>query len=323
MMPAYDFGSIQEIRNYTWHVLSDTTICRPVFFYGYTISDGDMPGVVDANGNLHLAVTIQGGYSNNDDSLGYTFTYEPTKIFDLYTTATGWNAKYVDTLASGVDDGTHGSWTTVQLDHRIHMARSDDGKVVFTIWSDTHPSYSDMNIFPDIKALGHNIVSDECTLSKDFTVGTAYEGLALFITASDIALKEGTTYRIPVTYINSPYLTPDSMVIHNLVTGVQFDESEFGPNAGISDKGNTIVSVSQNYPNPFNGLTNIDVSLLRQEVLSIEVYNLMGQKVYEKSYGKLSSGNHRLTLNLNVNKGIYLYNIKAGDSLYTNKMTLQ
>lgn len=323
MMTAFDYGSVPEIRNYVWHVLADTSICRPVFFYGYTISDADMPGVVDANGNLHLAVTIQGGYSNKDDSLGYTFTYEPTKIFDLYTTSTGWDAKYIDTLASDVDDGTNGTWKTFSLDHRLHMARSDDGNVIFTIWTDTDPSYNTMNIFPNIKAFGHNITTNETTLSKNFTAGTAYEGIALYMTASDIALKEGTTYKIPVTYVYSPLNTPDSVLIHYLMTGIQFDAIDFGPNAGISVTGNTISSVSQNYPNPFSGLTNIDVFMTKQENLSVEVYNMMGQKVFEKSYGILTPGNHRLTVNLNAGKGIYLYRVKAGDSFYTNKMTLQ
>lgn len=322
-MPTYDYGSIPEVRNYLWHCLSDTSICRPVFFYGYTTSDNEMPGTVDANGNLHLAVTMQGGYSNNDDSLGYTFTYEPTKIFDLFTTTTGWDARYVDTLASDVDDGTHGSWSTVQLDHRIHIGRSDDGNVICVTWSDTDPSYADMNVFPDVNAWAYNIITDESTLPKDFTVGSAYEGLGMYMTGPEIILTEGNKYKIPVTYLSSPSFDPDDPIIHYLLTGIEFDQNEFGPNAGIGEKNNTNATLSANYPNPFSGQTSIDITLNNPENVTLQVYNMMGKMIMEENFGKMSRGVHHITLNLDEASGIYLYVIKAGSSVLSNKMTVQ
>ena len=84
----------------------------------------------------------------------------------------------------------------------------------------------------------------------------------------------------------------------------------------------------QNYPNPFNAGTTIEYSLPRRSHVTIEVFNVLGQRVRllvdrEKSAGSYTitwdGTNHSGQL---VASGVYLYRFQAGDHIETKKMQL-
>ena len=79
----------------------------------------------------------------------------------------------------------------------------------------------------------------------------------------------------------------------------------------------------QNYPNPFNPSTTISFSLPQSTNVNISVYNLIGEKVDEIVNGFLDAGIHRIIFNAsNLNSGMYLYKLEAGDITLTKKMIL-
>jgi hypothetical protein len=81
--------------------------------------------------------------------------------------------------------------------------------------------------------------------------------------------------------------------------------------------------VSQNYPNPFNEMTSVDVTLTGASKVSVEIYNITGQKVAENSYGTKGEGMHRIDLNTaGLKSGIYFYTIRAGEKASTGKMSV-
>lgn len=319
-MPIYDFSQVQELKDYCWPTLADTTILRPVFFYGYTTSEKVIPGTVDAQGNLHLIANIVGGYSSDPDSLGFTYSYEPNKIFDLYTTATGWEAKYIDSLSSEVDDGTGGIFGDFDIDHRLHVGKTEDGKKVFAMWTDTDPSYAPNNVLPNFKAWGIDIISGYFTASTNFSALQSDDGLYLYMNASNIIIDDAGTYKIPVVIING--IDPaNSPIEHIYVSGLEFFDTDF---VGINETTENSNLVSQNFPNPFNGSTNIVISLAKASNLSITVSNLIGQKVYEINKGNVSAGNHQITINCsNLNSGIYFYTLNADGKSVTRKMIVE
>ena len=83
------------------------------------------------------------------------------------------------------------------------------------------------------------------------------------------------------------------------------------------------LSVSQNYPNPFNAQTTIQYSLPTQSLVSIEIFDLLGQKLGTLSEGFKPAGDHQAVWDASgQSSGIYFYRIKAGDKVETKRMTL-
>ncbi len=86
--------------------------------------------------------------------------------------------------------------------------------------------------------------------------------------------------------------------------------------------------LKQNYPNPFNPSTVISYQIPQNEMVNLEIYNTLGEKVrtlvneiqnpsnYNISWdGKNSSGNQ-------LSSGVYLYRLKAGNNVQVMKMVL-
>jgi len=78
-----------------------------------------------------------------------------------------------------------------------------------------------------------------------------------------------------------------------------------------------------NYPNPFNPSTTIIFSLKEASTISLDIYNLKGQKVSTLTSGTYGAGEHALTWNGTdaasnpVASGMYLYKLSTprGSSL--------
>ncbi|MCX8056623.1 MAG: T9SS type A sorting domain-containing protein, partial [Ignavibacteria bacterium] len=79
----------------------------------------------------------------------------------------------------------------------------------------------------------------------------------------------------------------------------------------------------QNYPNPFNPSTTIRFILPEKSKVSLEVYNLIGQKVATLINSELNAGEYNVEFNgSNLSSGIYLYKLQAGNFTSTKKMLL-
>jgi hypothetical protein len=71
--------------------------------------------------------------------------------------------------------------------------------------------------------------------------------------------------------------------------------------------------LERNYPNPFNPTTTIGFNLPTQSIVSIAVYNLMGQKVAEPLANRLiGAGRHTINFDAShIPSGVYFYRITA------------
>jgi hypothetical protein len=84
-------------------------------------------------------------------------------------------------------------------------------------------------------------------------------------------------------------------------------------------------SLEQNYPNPFNPSTNIRFGLPETAPVTLEVYNLQGQKVAVLLQNVTkSAGMHTLSFDASkLSSGIYVYRIMAGSTfMASQKMVL-
>ena len=101
-------------------------------------------------------------------------------------------------------------------------------------------------------------------------------------------------------------------------------KKEIIPDVGVKENKLTQNNVSQNFPNPFNNTSIVKVTLEYAADLSMEVFNLMGQKVYEVSAGDVNAGTYPLTIDASeLHSGIYFYTVKAGEKSVTKKMIVK
>jgi hypothetical protein len=76
-------------------------------------------------------------------------------------------------------------------------------------------------------------------------------------------------------------------------------------------------SLGQNYPNPFNPATTIRFGLPVQSHVSVQIYNLLGQKVADVANDLFGAGYHELIWNgrtnagAGVGSGVYFYRLEA------------
>jgi photosystem II stability/assembly factor-like uncharacterized protein len=82
-------------------------------------------------------------------------------------------------------------------------------------------------------------------------------------------------------------------------------------------------SMTQNYPNPFNPATTIKYSIPKEGLVTLKVYNVIGEEVATLVNDIKQVGNYNLTFNAeNLSSGVYLYRLKAGSFVETKKMIL-
>ena len=85
------------------------------------------------------------------------------------------------------------------------------------------------------------------------------------------------------------------------------------------------VTIHSLYPNPFNPTTTISYTLKQASNVNIEIYNIIGQKVYTKDLAQQSAGSHNFTWdgvnnrNSRVASGLYLFRIKTDKGVSNTK----
>lgn len=129
----------------------------------------------------------------------------------------------------------------------------------------------------------------------------------------------------------------DMDVFNGVVLPVWTDQRKGVPNqeiysarltniVGISGNTNEIpveYLLHQNYPNPFNPSTEISFSIPKSSLVSLKVYDVLGNQVAELINENKPVGNYAISFNAaNLSSGIYFYTIKAGDFTDTKKMML-
>jgi hypothetical protein len=101
---------------------------------------------------------------------------------------------------------------------------------------------------------------------------------------------------------------------HRILTGVERD-GEVKP---------ATFSLEQNYPNPFNPSTSISYSIPEDGMVTLNVFNLLGQKVATLVNTYQQKGSYRALFNASgssyLTSGVYLYRLDHSGRSITKKM---
>lgn len=90
---------------------------------------------------------------------------------------------------------------------------------------------------------------------------------------------------------------------------------------GVDEIIPTEFALHQNYPNPFNPSTKIKFDLPERSNVSINIYNVIGQKIRTITSGIFDAGFHEVNFNANgLTSNIYFYRIETDENIATKKM---
>jgi hypothetical protein len=84
-----------------------------------------------------------------------------------------------------------------------------------------------------------------------------------------------------------------------------------------------VFSLSQNYPNPFNPTTVIRYSLPSKAFVTMEVYNVLGEKVMVLVNEEKEAGQYSVRMDAHgLSSGLYFYRLVADQFVETRKFVL-
>ena len=134
-------------------------------------------------------------------------------------------------------------------------------------------------------------------------------------------LPEGTSYIQAVIVIHGADGAPEASY------GIDDVKLELVNDPGTSVEENGIIpsryELSQNYPNPFNPTTKIVYNIPQEGVVTLKVFNMIGQEVASLVNEVKSAGSHQINFNAKeLASGMYIYRIQVGSFTSAKKMLL-
>jgi hypothetical protein len=80
--------------------------------------------------------------------------------------------------------------------------------------------------------------------------------------------------------------------------------------------------LKQNYPNPFDGTTTIEYTIPEMANVSLMVYDVTGKIVKSVISETQQKGTYKVNVS-GLQRGIYLYQLNAGENKAVNKMIVR
>jgi hypothetical protein len=79
----------------------------------------------------------------------------------------------------------------------------------------------------------------------------------------------------------------------------------------------------QNYPNPFNPTTMIEYNLSKAQMVTLKVYNVLGQEIVTLVNNQQDAGYYRVNFNAeDLTSGVYFYILRTSNFMSIHKMLL-
>lgn len=91
----------------------------------------------------------------------------------------------------------------------------------------------------------------------------------------------------------------------------------------VSENNNIIANVSDIFPNPSSSNAHLSLTLTQESPVKVQVYNSLGALVYTGNELKYPQGKNKISIDCsNLNSGIYLVSLNAGESKITKRLII-
>jgi hypothetical protein len=266
------------------------------------------------------------------DSLRTPLFTEADRNIEINRNSFSFSPKIVAMAASSAD--TIGLYV-IHNSASLSFINQPDGRISSTNWLNEYPQFTDppddallrdyaiYDIGPGDEAGTPDIVADRHPNLETDVPGTFGSSDVLYgLSKDEFKFSYPTTQQAYTFAANSLPLGdlnwfPDKKAIW-LTTDVT-------DAAGVIPSGHLLL---QNYPNPFNPTTTIEYQIAKTSRVSLEIFDLLGQKIKTLVQNNHPSGVYRVhwdgkDQNGNViGSGVYLYQLKIGNETLTRKMIM-
>ena len=285
---------------------------------------------IDANGNPVISVVIGVSGVHGSGATPYSILSASGLLgsYNIYSRDGGetWNG---EKLGENLKQfrGEFGGADGISEDNRSQLTTTYDGTKMFFSWLDTEFDQAEDNTKPDIFCVGWDIASNMYTDVVNVTFLSDAWLQAYMGTASYFAFTSGDDYIVPFVYqamaVVNNVTDPTKPVQYKYIPDFTFNQADF-IRPSVKEVENSVAGSLRNYPNPAEKATTVEVTLVKSAKVSLEIHNILGQKVYEESARELSEGTHLFPINVSgFQAGVYTYSVIANGERSTSKMMVK
>ena len=291
--------------------------------------------VQDVGGNLRFGLSNTSTVTLGNTDFSYNTTY---LIFVKYTINTGgadecklWvfsTGVPLSEVLAGTPEVTNNSTNGQDIIDAIALRQGGqsysvlvDGIRVSTQWGDLVP----------VEFTSFTSTVDGSSVILNWSTATELNNFGFEVQRS-VAGSEFVT----VGFVNGNGTTTEARTYNfvdaNLASGnyyYRLKQVDFNGTFAYSDEVSVDVTAPvqfelvQNYPNPFNPSTTINFSIPQSSIVTLKVFNTLGQEVKTLINQNMESGVHSISFDASeLNSGIYFYRLNAGQFSEVRKMTL-
>lgn len=267
-------------------------------------------------------------FAQEEDTLSY-FPLQVGNLWQYYQT-TGFESDYFQMEVLSADSCAEDSSITylvklryAKIPFKVYM---NDPKTIYwkassdSVWTirykfdaeveDYWLSYSSNQYYTVYKGCDEDILFNQNVDTKEFWL-TSHPQTTLPLETEFLAKGFGWYYgefEVGATYL-----------IGGIINGVKY-----GTIVGVEENNNEeLINTYQlaNYPNPFNGQTRINFSIPQNSLVTIRVYNLLGQIVEEIYRGRKEAGKHIINWQpTELSSGAYIVVLQTPNQIITTKV---
>jgi aminopeptidase N len=234
------------------------------------------------------------------------------RIDGVDTLVTVWNDSREDDVRFVVSGEP--SMIRFDIDHWILREVQEESYGMNIVVTELPDGYLDADYYSLVESRGGTPPYSYAVVDSSLPPGLELDGETGEITGRPTT--EGQYgFTIGCTDSSEPPETDEQQYVVNIFTTTDVPEEEISVPSNFALIGN--------YPNPFNSSTVIKFRLAEAGNVTVEIFNLLGQKVETLVSGSVGAGEHELLWNGDgVPSGVYFYRLKAGDRSSVRKMAL-